>query len=385
MKPKLLAAGMGSWHLGNTAREFERMDALSGFWSGSRNRSGISPQFYKRIWDYHFAQKPFYHLPFPNLEEEMRWINLPFYDFWIARQTLPSEVNVVQAPMGSCEALFNLAEKSGRPILKVFDATNSHPTNYIGYWQRECDLYCRGYRIPMCFRARSRVNREIERADLVLCPSNFVRDTMLMNGIAPDKCVISPFGVDTSIFTPRESLPQDPTFVCVASICLRKGHQYLFRAFEKVKEVLPNARLVCVGGLRTDFRDEWKRWSGSFEHRASMSHPEIASLLSKSTAFVLASLEEGFARVLSEAMACAVPIIATYETGATTLVRDGVEGMIVPARNVNLLANAMIRAANEKSLNLEMGANALRAGGQSNTWANYASRLYAIYEERLAR
>jgi glycosyltransferase involved in cell wall biosynthesis len=140
-----------------------------------------------------------------------------------------------------------------------------------------------------------------------------------------------------------------------------------------------------VGGLRTDFRDEWKRWSGSFEHRASMSHPEIASLLSKSTAFVLASLEEGFARVLSEAMACAVPIIATYETGATTLVRDGVEGMIVPARNVNLLANAMIRAANEKSLNLEMGANALRAGGQSNTWANYASRLYAIYEERLAR
>jgi glycosyltransferase involved in cell wall biosynthesis len=382
--PKLLVAGMGPWHLGHTAREFDKLDALAGYWVSASSRSGVSPEKYKRIWAYHLAQKPFYHLPFPNLEEEMRWRNLPFYDFWMKRQQLPQGTNVVQGPMGSCEALFNLADRSGRRVLKVFDAPNSHPTNFIGYWQRECDLYCPGYRVPMCLKSRSKINRELERADLVLCPSNFVRDTMVMNGIPPEKCFVSHFGVDTSIFTPRESLPDAPVFVNVGSICLRKGHQYLFRAFEQVKRVLPAAKLVCVGGVRADFRDEWKRWEGTFEHHEKLSHPEIAALFSRSTAFVLPSVEEGFARVLSEAMACAIPIVATYETGATTVIRDGSEGMIVPVRNIASLAEAMIKLGSDAELNLAMGHNAYRAGAQSNTWADYAKRLFDVYEERLA-
>jgi glycosyltransferase involved in cell wall biosynthesis len=381
---KLLVAGMGSWYLSHTAREFEKVGSLTGYWVSNSNKSGVSKGFYKRIWDYYFAQKIFYHLPFTNLEEEMRWINLPFYDRWIGRQSLPEGTTVVQGPMGSCEALFKLADQSGRRVLKVFDAPNSHPTTYLGYWQRECDIYCPGYRIPMCFKARSKVNREIEQADIVLCPSNFVRDTMVMNGVPSEKCFVSPFGVDTSIFVPRKALPDVPTFVCVGSICVRKGHQYLFRAFERVKQEMPNARLVCVGGLRPDFRDEWKRWAGTFEHYERMSHPEIAQLLSNSTAFVLASVEEGFARVLSEAMACAIPIIATYETGATTLVRDGIEGLIVPARRVDALAEAMVRTAKDRELNMQMGHNACLAGGQSNTWADYARRLHQLYTERLA-
>lgn len=380
---KALIAGMASWYLGHTAREFEKIDALSGYWVSNSSRSGVSEKRYQRIWDYHLAQKLFYHLPFPDLEEAMRWINLPFYERWIARRSLPSETNVVQGPMGSCEGLFRLADQSGRKVLKVFDAPNSHPTNFIGYWQRECDLYAPGYRVPMCLAARSRINRELEQADMILCPSNFVRDTMVMNGIPAEKCFISHFGVDTSIFVPRADLPEVPTFVCVASICLRKGHQYLFRAFEQVKNQLPQARLICVGGVRADFKKEWKRWQGSFEHHPSLSHQEIAKLLGSSTAFVLPSLEEGFARVLSEAMACGLPIIATYETGATTVIRDGEEGLIVQVRNVKALADAMIKAATNSDLNREMGSKALRAGGESNTWADYAKRLHDEYRKRL--
>jgi glycosyltransferase involved in cell wall biosynthesis len=383
-KPKALFAGMGSWHLGHTAREFEQLGALTGFWVSGSKRSGVSEQRYRRIWDYHLAQKLFYHLPFPKLEEDMRWINLPFYERWIRRQTLPPSTNVVQGPMGSCEALFRLADQSGHKVLKVFDAPNSHPTNLVGYWQRECDLYASGDRVPMCLAARSRINRELEQADLILCPSNFVKDTMVLNGIPAEKCFISHFGVDTSIFVPRAELPVIPTFVSVGSICLRKGHQYLFRAFEELKRQIPEARLICVGGVRPDFKEEWKRWEGTFDHRQSLSHPEIASLLGSATVFVLASVEEGFARVLSEAMACALPIIATYESGATTVIRDGEEGMIIPARNVPALTEAMRSIANHPQMNLEMGRKALLAGGASNTWTDYAKRLHAEYDHRLS-
>lgn len=383
-EPRLLIGGMCSWHLGNTAREFDEIGALAGYWVSNASRSGVSEGKYKRIWDYHLAQKLFYSMPFVNLEENMRWINLPFYDSWIRRQTIPAGTNVVQAPMGSCHALFNLAERTGRPILKVFDAPNSHPKTLYAYWQRECDIYSPGYRVPMCKASRTRIANELERADLVLCPSNFVRDTMVENGIPESKCFVSHFGVDTSIFTPRQALPDVPTFICIGHLSLRKGYQYLMRAMLQVRERIPNARLICVGMLRPDFERELRTWGGSFELYSHLSHDEIAKLLNTATAFVLPSVEEGFARVLSEAMACGLPIIATYETGATTVIRDQIEGLIIPSKDPNKLAEAMIRLGLDSDENRRMGRLALQVGGIANTWADYALRLHHEYVRRLA-
>ena len=384
-QPKLLIAGMASWYLGHTAREFEKLGKLAGYWVSNSSRSGVTAEKYKRVWDYHLAQKLFYHLPFSDFEEKMRWWNLPFYDGWIMRQTLPAEVNVVQAPMGSCKALFDLADRSGKKVLKVFDAPNSHPTSQFGYWQRECDLYAPGYRVPIPQWVRARMNREIERADLILCPSHFVKDTMITNGISESKCFVSHFGVNTDVFKKRSSMPQKPRFISVGSLTVRKGQQYLFRAFEKVKAVMPEAELVCVGGVRADFKREIELWKGSFIHLTSVPHAELALLLAESTAFVLPSVEEGFARVISEAMASGLPILASYESGATTVVRDGVEGIIFRPRDIEGIAAAMIRVARNSVENMAMGDAAFLAGGKSNTWADYAGRLSNEYSERIQR
>jgi len=379
---KALFAGMGSWYLNHTAREFQTMGSLGGFWVGNANRAGIDPKLYRRIWWYHLAQKPFYHLPFTDLEERMRWHNLPLYDAWMGHQTLTDGLNVVQGPMGSCEALFKLAERSGQRVLKVFDAPNSHPTSQFGYWQRECDLYHPGYIVPVPQWVRSRIVREIESADLVLCPSNFVRDSMVQNGIPEEKCFVSHFGVDSEIFKKRIKLPENPRFICVGSLTLRKGHQYLFRAFKKVKAVLPNAELVCIGGIHPDFKIEMKNWWGTFEYHPTMSHTRLAEMLTQCTAFVFPSLEEGFARVLSEAMSAGLPILASYESGATTIIRDGVNGIIVKPRDIDGMASAMIKIAQNHDLNFSLGDAAYDVGAKSNTWADYAHRLHAEYIRR---
>src|SRR5439155_25702541 len=138
--------------------------------------------------------------------------------------------------------------------------------------------------------------------DVILCPSVFVRDTMLYNGIADEKCVLNPYGVDTSIFTPRTAVPKKPIFISVGAICLRKGHQYLFRAFEKVRQSLPNAELICAGTYMPDFRRERPRWEGKFTHYQRLPHADLARLLRGATAFVFPSNEEGFARAVVEAM-----------------------------------------------------------------------------------
>ncbi|MGJ8696837.1 MAG: glycosyltransferase family 4 protein [Verrucomicrobiaceae bacterium] len=324
-------------------------------------------------------------MPFTNFEENTRWTFLPLYDWWVRRQKLPDECNVVMGPMGSCTPLYDLADQCERRILKVFDAPNSHPYSMRARWQGECDEFADGAKIPFPDSTIERIADEIKRADLILCPSIFVRDSMIENGVPPEKCFVTHFGVNTSIFRPRKSLPEVPTFVSVGNVCLRKGHQYLFRAFEKVRKEYPNARLICIGAARPDFDMEWPRWENMVEYHPSLPHSEVAEKLQGSTAFVLASVEEGFARVLSEAMACALPIIATAETGATTVMKDNEEALIVPCRDVEAIEKAMVKLIEDTELNMAMGERAYAVGAVENTWDDYSGRLYDIFAEKLEK
>ena len=371
--PRVLIGAMLKWYLHRTAKAFENRDALSGYWVSNANATAV--RSYRRIWPYHLLKKPFYHLPFAQLEEQTRWWFLPAYDSWMARQEIPPDCNVVMGPMGSCESLFRLADSCGRRVLKVFDAPNSHPRLYSRLWQDECDRFLPGYRIPFPRWAVERISREIGAADLVLCPSTFVKESMVAQGVPPEKCHIRHFGVDSMVFRPREEIPESPVFVSVGSLCLRKGHPYLFQAFARLKESHPAARLICVGGVRPDFVNEWSVWKSKVEHHSFLSHPELADLLKGATAFVLVSVEEGFARVLSEAMAAGLPLIATHESGATTVLRDGVQGLVVPARDSASLHQAMERLAEDRSMNRRMGAAALEAGAVRNTWQDYGDDL----------
>ena len=207
---------------------------------------------------------------------------------------------------------------------------------------------------------------------------------MVLNGIPEEKICINPMGVDTYTFQPRQSAPIKPRFICVGTICLRKGHQYLFRAFEIVKRKLPEAELICVGDYKSDFRHERQKWEGSFTHIPHIPHSEIAQLLRTCTAFVFPSQEEGIARAQIEALAAGLPVIGTHEGGATTLVRDGIEGFIVRGRDPQHIADAMICVFLNPELNRKMGEAAHTKGAVKNTWQDYGDRLLEEYQRRLA-
>jgi glycosyltransferase involved in cell wall biosynthesis len=228
------------------------------------------------------------------------------------------------------------------------------------------------------------MTQELEMADLILCPSVFVKETMLLNGIPESKCFVNPFGVDSQLFKSRSLIPTAPKFICVGTICVRKGYQYLFRAFDLVRKNIPNAELICVGDFKRDFAKEKPKWNGLFTHIPHVDHTTLANMLQKCTAFVFPSQEEGFARVLSEAMGAGLPIIASHESGATTLVRDGIEGFIVRGRDPQHIANAMVRIALDPELNLKMGKAAFQAGTAKNSWQDYGDRLLEEYRRRLA-
>lgn len=372
-----------AWHLGQSASALSARRALAGLWMADRNRTAIPPAEFRRCWPYHLAMKPFYHLTSQIWQERATYALLPLWRGWLraALRASPSpKFDVAHAIMGFATELFDHADRIG--ALKVVDCPNSHPTTYYGFWQRECDLWCPGERVPIPAWMFARMNRELERADLVIVQSEFCLETMELNGIPRGKVFINPMGVDTSLFSPRTVLPGAPRFICVGTICLRKGHQYLFRAFRRVKERLPNAELICVGQYKCDFRRERPLWEGSFTHHLSLPHTDLAPLLRGCTAFVFPSQEEGIARAQIEALASGLPVIGTHEGGATTLVEDGVEGLIVRGRDPEHIANAMIRVATDPDLNRRMGQAARLKGAAQNTWQDYGDRLLAEYERR---
>ena len=379
---EFLLAACGAAHLRPIARALEDRDALAGLWIPDKNDTGVAPDKYRRCWPYHLAMKPFYHLTPVGPREKIALALFPIWGAWVRRQRLP-RFDAVYAIMGHGTELFDLADRIG--ALKVMDATNSHPTTYYGFWQRECDLWYPGHcpGVPRWLFARA--NRELERADLILCPSTHVLESMVYNGIPESKCVLNPYGVDTSAFVPRETVPENPRFVCVGAIGLRKGHQYLFRAFEKVRKALPSAELVCIGTYFPEFDREKPRWEGMYRHYQNIPLEALTKILRESTAFVLPSNEEGFAKAVIEAMSTGLPIIATHQSGATTLVRDGVEGVIVRSRDVDHLAEAMIKVATDRALNERMGRAAQERGAKANSWSDYAERVTRICTEALEK
>jgi glycosyltransferase involved in cell wall biosynthesis len=379
---KVLLTALGAMHTRPVARALQEREALAGLWICDKNSTGISPEKFRRCWPFHLAMKPFYHLPALGLREQMTLRFLPIWAAWVKRQT-PPPFDVAYACMGQGGELFDIAERTR--ALKLVDASSSHPTSFHGFWQRECDLWNPGTKVALSRSIFRRCNQDLERADVILCPSTFVRDSMVYNGIPEAKCALNPYGVDTSVFAPRTTIPQKPRFICVGTICLRKGHQYLFRAFEKVRKVLPDAELICAGPYYPDFSKERKRWAGTFTHFEHLPHSELAKLLREATAFVFPSNEEGFARSVIEGMASGLPIIATHESGATTLVDDGVEGLIVRARDVDHIAEAMIRVASDRELNRKMGEAAHERGAKNNSWGDFADRLIHICEQALER
>lgn len=372
----------GGWYLPNTAWGLHQRDALAALWISEKNSRRIPSELFRRCWPFHLALKPFLHLAPQIWSEKLFYLLFPLWRRWLARQQWP-EVEVVHAIMGYATEPFDHAEKVG--ALKVVDAPNSHPVTYHGFWQRECDLWCPGEKVPIPQWMFARMNRELQQADLVLVLSKFCRESMILNGISPDKVVVYPMGVDTTTFRKREQVPDKVRFITVGTICLRKGHQYLFRAWEIVRKKLPEAELICVGDYKTDFRLERSKWEGSFIHHRYLSHGQLAKLLGACTAFVFPSQEEGFARVQLEAMASGLPVIGTHEGGLTTMVDDGVEGFIINGRDPAQIAEAMIKVAMDRELNRRMGDAACRKVAAQNTWLDYADHLLAAYQEKKDR
>lgn len=232
-------------------------------------------------------------------------------------------------------------------------------------------------------RTIAREQAEYAAADLITVPSTFVLRSFVRRGVPAARLRLLPYGVNLQRFAPVAEPDADGFDVLfVGGMSLRKGLPYLLQAFARLRH--PRKRLSLAGVPSPQLIGRMRElglWDERVRVLGHLPQPQLKALYSRSHVLVLPSIEEGLAMVQAQAMACGCPVLASEHTGAGDLYDDGVEGYIVPPRDVAALAQRLQKLADDPALRRRMAAAALARVRHIGGWSEYGERALAIYRE----
>ncbi len=192
-----------------------------------------------------------------------------------------------------------------------------------------------------------REQKEWDMADLIVGGSPYVIEGLGCHHVAVDKCRVVPYGISLKNFSPvgpRDFSSSPKLRVLFAGgVELRKGAPYLLEALRILNS--PHIEARFAGQLLLN-RSRLKPYDGIAKFLGSVSRTHMVDLYGWADLFVLPSICEGSALSTYEALVSGVPVIATPNTGAW--IRDGIDGVVIPIRNVEALAAALERFARDR-------------------------------------
>lgn len=276
--------------------------------------------------------------------------------------------------------LYSIRKAKRLGMKSIVERSAAHPVTHHRILSEEYARY--GLRFPgvnkMLFKKHE---LEYEEADAIAVPSDFVWRTMVEQGVPEEKLLRVNLGFAPERFRYEPGVKSDSVFriIFVGSLSLQKGVQYLLEAFRKLS--LPDAELVLVGGSFPDSSTFLPAYEGLYHHIPFVPQSELPQIYNSASVFVLPSLQDGFGMVVYEAAACGLPVIVTENVGAA--LRDGQDGFTVPVRDVDALADRLLRLYQDEALRRDMGQSAL-GYVQQFTWEAYHRQIIAHYDHLLS-
>ena len=224
-------------------------------------------------------------------------------------------------------------------------------------------------RVDFHIRRNSFSRWKYAQVDLFLCASDAIRTMLIGDGVPTKQTTTVHEGVDLKRIaaTPQLnvhaefSLPSDAPLVGnVAALVPHKGHRYLIKAAAKAVRQVPNARFVIVGEgeLKETLLKQIKDLHLERHVRLAGFRPDALSLQKGFDLFAMSSVTEGLGTVLLDAMAFGQAIIATRAGGIPEVVVDGRTGVLVPTRDADALASAIVSLLGDSDRRARLGAAA---------------------------
>ena len=171
----------------------------------------------------------------------------------------------------------------------------------------------------------------LSRAWRIIAPSSYLRDHVISWGIKPERIILIHNGIELPV--PIEPPQARPEGFLVVSI----GRRVPWKGFESLESVVARE----------------KKWSLFIAE--TLPRPQALGWASTADVFVLNSSYEGLSHTLIEVMSLGSPIIATNIGGNPELIRDGIEGLLIPAHDDEALYNALKSMESDRALAKRLG------------------------------
>lgn len=235
--------------------------------------------------------------------------------------------------------------------------------------------------------------RDLSRLDQVFCVSEATRRFHLAQGLTAENSCVLHNGVDLIRFAPPPNRPErSPVrLVCLGQLVMRKGIDVLLEAARQAIGAGSDIALDIYGECHSE-KEEAREYLDSlhrFVERAGLSQRVCfhgrtnspAEVFRAADVLVHSARQEPWGRVLLEAAASGLPIIAT-EVGGTAEMFPGGEAVLVPPDDSNALGQAILAVAHSRELRKTLGENARRRMHHFDV-TDFAGKLAGLYRKEL--
>lgn len=212
---------------------------------------------------------------------------------------------------------------------------------------------------PFSARRAIRQTEELRSADLVWCPSEMARESLIKNGVDSKKTIALHYGINVERFLlPVDAhSPDDPFLVLfVGNVCIQKGIHVLLDGM--VQSHVKNAKLILNGGIDEPARiilEKYKTRLCAMNIRVKIDPGDPRRYLKKASLLVLPSVHDSFGIVVLEAMAAGLPVVVSTGVGAKECVRHGKNGFVFNSGQSEELASYLDILFNNPDVRIEFG------------------------------
>lgn len=210
-------------------------------------------------------------------------------------------------------------------------------------------------------------------SDWLIAPSEAVKHDLVANWrVKEERCVVIPYGVKES-WLEINNIPVKGRVLMVGSANLRKGIHILAQVASQLNSC--SYDFPVAGDVTEAIR--YSPITKSLTFLGRIPRLETLKQYNKADIFVLPSFAEGSAEVTYEALACGIPVITTKAAGS--VVRDGIDGFIVPEGDADALAEKIQILVENRELRNHMAISA-RERAKDYTWDKYGERLLSFLQ-----
>ena len=209
------------------------------------------------------------------------------------------------------------------------------------------------------------------------------RITVLYNALAPEDFL--PLRDSASVRAELGAEPDTPVVGTFAHLSAKKGHRELFAAMPSVLRELPVTQfwIVGEGRLRVELQAEARRQGILANVRFLGFRRDVADLMHAIDVMALPSHREPCALVYIEAALARKPIIACRAGGAPESIADGETGLLVPVRNSQALAAALLTLLTNQERGARMGRAGYERAREIFGWERFVKTLEGVYDRVL--